>query len=152
MSIVCELTVRGVRVRLKSDSWVMALIGKILGKWFMQRAWTTIGPNTIWAPSSADLDNLLKHEIVLRHELVHIKQARCWPCWFQLSYLLLPMPFLFAWGRWRWEREAYLVNIEAGTHPIEDVVQLLWSKYAWCWPKPLMRRWFLKQRGVPSGS
>lgn len=139
------LTQMGVTVRRKAESRLMKLISFFLGAWFMRRAWTTIGSHTIWAPSSADLVNLDKHEVTLRHELMHIRQARLYPGWFQFSYLFFPVPFLFAWGRWRWEREAYLVNIEAGTHSVEEVINLLWSKYLWTWPKPLMRRWFLRE-------
>lgn len=37
------LAMLGVRVRSKGTSRLMRVIGKVLGKWFMQRAWTTIG-------------------------------------------------------------------------------------------------------------
>lgn len=139
------LAVMGVRVRRKSESWLMRSLGFFLGAWFRERAWTTIGSRTIWAPDTANLARLDKHEVSVLHELVHIRQARHWPVLFQLSYLLLPVPFFFAWFRWRWEREAYLVNIEYGTHSVEEVVDLLWSKYGWCWPKTAMRKWFLEK-------
>lgn len=144
-NIELTLALMGVRVRHKSESWLMRALGFILGAWFMERAWTTVGGRTIWAPSSARLDRLVAYEVALLHELVHIRQARHWPLVFQVSYLLLPVPFLFAWCRWRWEREAYLLNIRHGTHSVEEVVGLLWSKYGWCWPKPLMRRWLMRR-------
>jgi hypothetical protein len=78
---------------------------------------------------------------------VHIEQARRWPVFWQLSYLLLPLPFGFAWFRWHWEREAYLVDLRAGRLTVDEVVETLWSNYAWTWPKPWMRRWFERELG-----
>jgi hypothetical protein len=28
---------------------------------------------------------------------------------------------------------------------LERVVDTLWRVYGWCWPTPLMRRWFLRR-------
>jgi hypothetical protein len=28
---------------------------------------------------------------------------------------------------------------------VEWVVETLWSNYAWTWPKPWMRKWFLRE-------
>jgi hypothetical protein len=46
--------------------------------------------------------------------------------------------------RWKFEREAYMVQIERGAKA-EDVVNLLWSSYLFPWPKSLMLKWFKKE-------
>jgi len=56
-------------------------------------------------------------------------------------YLFLPLPVLFS-GRWYFERHAYLHNIINHGYSIERVVDTLWNNYLWCWPKPLMKKWF----------
>ena len=147
MTVTQELYDLGVQVRSKSESRLMRTIGWVLGLLgisFTERFWTTISGKIIWAPTTANLDNLEGYAVTLRHEMTHIRQARDYPVWFQLSYLLLPLPFLFAYGRWHWERQAYLVDIRAG-RPVEDIVQSLWRNYLFTWPKPWMRAWFAKR-------
>lgn len=145
-SIVLDLKAAGVRVRSKSTSRLMCLLGAFLGPYFMRGSWTTISGRTIWAPVTAALDKLGVYETIIRHELVHIQQARRLPVLWQLSYLLLPLPIGLAWWRWRWEREAYLVDIRAGRE-IEEVVDTLWRRYGWPWPRAWMRRWFWRRVG-----
>ena len=137
----------GVEVRHKRTSWLMRTLGVVLGLVGIdfRRFWTTIGPSVIYAPDHVNLDDLAPHHTVILHELVHIGQARRLPVLWQLSYILLPVPFGLAWFRWRWEREAYLIDIRKGRRSIEDVVTVLWSKYGWCWPRSWMRRWFLSR-------
>lgn len=149
MELHAELQGLGVMVRDKRDSVLMQLIGAmffLLGKrrWFLDATWTTIGPRTIWAPRGTPLDRLDRYEDIVRHELVHIAQARRWPILWQLGYLLL-LPAGLAYVRWRSERAAYLVQIRMGTRTVEDVVKTLGGiGYLWCWPRPWMRRWFAK--------
>lgn len=140
-----ELEAAGVRVRHKRDSLVCRVLSWFLGYWFWTRAWTTLGPRTIWAPPHVDLSRLDVYETIIRHELVHIRQARRWPLVWQLSYVLLPLPVGLAWFRWRWEREAYLVQLRARTMSIDEVVDALWRHYGWCWPRAWMRRWFARR-------
>lgn len=148
-AIVEELRERGVTVKTKDKSRLMRLIGVVLGLFGLDfnRFWTTIGPRTIYAPVGTRLTagELQRQRVIIEHELVHIGQARRWPGWFQLSYLLLPLPFGLAYFRWVWERRAYLVDIRAGRLSIEEVVDTLWASYGWCWPRPLMRRWFERE-------
>lgn len=135
-------------VRRKADSWFMRALGRVMGKGFRERFWTTMSGYTTWAPSSVDMDGLGRegHEGVIRHEAVHTRQARRWPVWFQLSYVLgVPLPVFFAYFRFRWEREAMLVDIAHETKTVEDCVQALWRSYGWCWPRSWMRRWFEKR-------
>jgi len=66
------------RVKYKTDSWLMKLVGKVLffNKDFMTNYITTIG-STVYYPSQ---DFVQSHSnssiIILLHELVHIKDAR----------------------------------------------------------------------------
>lgn len=143
--IVAELAAAGITVRRKDESRLMCLLGFILGKWFMRSAWTTIGPKTIWAPTLAAVDKLGFYEHIIRHEMVHAAQARRLPVLWQLAYLFPLLPLPCAYWRWRSEREAYMVNLRAGTHTVEQVVDTLWHRYGWCWPKPWMRKWFAKE-------
>lgn len=150
-----HLVVDGQRltVKRKEDSRLMRVLGRVMGERFRRYFWTTISSTTTWAPSSVDLDRLGareaeehgEHEVVLRHEATHARQAKKWPGWYQVSYLLLPLPVLFAYFRFRWEREAMLVDIHSQTKTIEEVIHVLWHSYGWCWPRPWMRRWFTKR-------
>lgn len=84
-----------------------------------------------------------KRADTLQHERVHAEDfARPWaPLWILALVLLFPLPVLFS-GRWFVERHAYLHDIRRGADTVEGAVHTLWSGYGWCWPKPLMRRWF----------
>ena len=107
-----------------------------------ERYWTTIA-RTIYYPTS--VHDPFAHPLVLEHELVHVRQWQRWGVLFWLSYLLLPLPFGLAWFRFRWEREAYLVQLEHAADrelEITRIVDALWSGYAWPWPRAWMRRWF----------
>ena len=148
----------GVVVRSKADSWLMRAIGWLLGLFgidFMGRFWTTISPGVIWAPVGANLSRLDVYATTIRHELVHREQMLRWKRWgwwlgvflWQVSYLLFPVPFFFAYFRWRCEREAYLVNLSEGRATVDGVVQTLWRNYGFCWPKSLMRKWFERELG-----
>jgi hypothetical protein len=145
MTLKEELQSLGVKIRSKADSRIMCFIAFWLGPAFMKHYWTTISGKTIWAPVGTALDKPGFYETVIRHELVHIKQARKFPGLFQLSYLFPLIPIPIAYFRWLWERQAHLVNLKAG-ETIGSIVDRLWSGYAWLWPKGLMRRWFEKQK------
>lgn len=54
---------------------------------------------------------------------------------------LVPLSIGFAWGRWRVERQPYLINIRRGMS-IDRAVATLWSNYLFCWPKSWMKKWF----------
>lgn len=146
-----ELAAMGVTVRHKRESKLMRVIG-FIWKRFNTDFWTTINGRTIWAPNDADLTRLEDYALIIQHELVHIGQFRRWPIIGQLAFLLLPVPFFFAWFRWAMERRAYMVQLEAhgapfgsGEYELERVVNTLWRNYGWCWPRPWMRRWFRRE-------
>lgn len=140
-----EVDGRRVEVVRKDKSWLMRAIGFFLGAWFMERAWTTISPWRIYYPTTLDsfwVGRSPAEGLVIEHESVHIRQARRWPVLWQLSYLLAPVPVLLAWFRWRWEREAYLVQLYASAATPAELAETLWRRYAWPWPKAWMVRWF----------
>ena len=67
--------------------------------------------------------------------------------WYVITSLFRPMPVLLAFGRWYWERQAYLVNLRGASNKeekIERIVDNLWNEYAWTWPKKRMRKWFME--------
>jgi len=124
----------------KHNSPLMKFINffvRIINPKFMEM-FTTIG-STIYVP-----ENNVLPRIILKHEIVHVEQWRKWGILYYISYLLLPIPFGLAWFRWKWEREAYMVNL-AYCSDIEWCIDILWDNYGWCWPKPWMRAWFEKE-------
>jgi hypothetical protein len=133
----------------KSESRLMRILGKFMPKRFMTHMWTTIGYK-VYYPTSVVNPLNESYDDVRTHEFIHIMQYANWGFLFWLSYLLLPVPVLFAWFRWYWEREAYDVQIakcadwERKVY-IDFVVKSLWDSYAWTWPKPLMRRYFYRK-------
>jgi len=121
-----------------------ALLVVVGNRRFVSHYWTTLG-RTIWYPTT--VDDPYRYVTLIRHECVHVSQWRKWNVLFWLTYLMLPLPIGLAWFRWRWEREAMLVNIRAAYDPareIERCVNALWREYAWTWPKKRMRKWFLE--------
>jgi hypothetical protein len=143
-----ETALRAHRVRFvpKHDSRAMRVAAWLLrpigSRAFMERYWTTVA-RTVYYP--ACVRDPRAHPDVLAHELVHVRQWERWGVLLWATYLLLPLPFGLAWFRWRWEREAYLVQISSApdcAREIERVVEALWSGYGWPWPRAWMRRWF----------
>ena len=127
----------------------MQLLGLLLvaigNRSFMREYWTTLGA-TIYYPTS--VENPYEYPLILEHELVHVRQWRRWGLLFSISYLLLPLPFGLAWFRWRWEREAYLVQLHSADDPhaaADAIARRLFADYGWPWPRPWMRRWFEQQ-------
>ena len=102
-----------VRFVAKADSRLMAAAALLLRgiglRNFNERYWTTVG-RTIYYP--AYVRDPRAHPQIIDHELVHVRQWERYGLWLWASYLLLPLPFGLAWFRFRWEREAYLPEIE----------------------------------------
>ncbi len=92
--------------------------------------------------------------ILLRHELVHLRQRRrMGDIVLALVYLLPILPLGLAWGRARIEWEAYVETIRAtaelygieAARRLEDemVRRFVGPDYGWMWPFPAtVRRWF----------
>lgn len=131
----------------KKDSKLMKFISILVwpvNKNFMNK-YTTLG-KTIYTP---DVNKIKDH--ILTHELVHVEQWTKYNILFWVLYLFLPLPIGLAWFRWKFEREAYLKELEKHytgvnfNYFIKEVVNVLWSAYGWCWPKPWMKAWFEKE-------
>lgn len=80
--------------------------------------------------------------VIFRHELVHLQDVRRYGLWFFLSYVLFPLPTLFA-GRSHWEFRGYAQNLivayeetgEISDRKLEWVGKQYWgSLYFWMWP------------------
>lgn len=82
---------------------------------------------------------------VVEHEKVHVDQFAPWyGPWWVIAAQVLPLPVFFS-GRWFVERDAYLQEIKHGTRTLEEAIDVLWSQYGWCWPRKLMRKWFISK-------
>jgi hypothetical protein len=101
------------QLKPKSSSLLMKAIGLVFGKRFMDSFVTTI-LNTVYTPTI--WDDLVTEEqcAILRHERVHMRQARklSFPV-FAFLYLLAPVPVCFAWFRTKFEEEAYEETLRA---------------------------------------
>lgn len=69
---------------------------------------------------------------------------------FVVAALALPLSIGLAWGRWRLEREAYLVNVrDAGLRErlatIDFVSKTLWRNYLLAWPPSWSTKWFIAE-------
>ena len=116
---------------------------------------TTIN-NTVWVPSDWDRYDPRNQCEVLRHERVHMRQARAlsFPL-FALLYLFVFLPAGLAWFRAKFEMEAYEETIQARVdYGGADFVQseltkeamislFMSSQYVWMWPFPkFLSRWY----------
>jgi hypothetical protein len=120
----------------------MRFIGKFHTD-FYERFWTTIG-DTVYYPTKVQDPMLPQYATIRIHEQVHIEQYRKYKKYlFLFLYLFFPLPVLFSYFRWKFEREAFLVDIENGAN-IDLIVETLQKNYFYCWPKSWMRNWFIK--------
>ena len=126
----------GVRFQAHDEGWTGALgwwAERLGWKNWRERYWMTIG-TTIYHPAKVQ-DPLGNHVIVL-HELVHVRQQReVGPKWWLFRYCT-------SWRfRWEQEREAYLVDIQAGRLLVSEAINLL-REYGIDLPYPQMEAWF----------
>lgn len=149
-------------VESKSDSGLMKVIDVLLRvitfgqmSTFMSGFITTLG-NTVYVSTSWESASIESKMIVLRHERVHMRQARKWsrPL-FSAAYLLLPLPTVFAVCRRKFEQEAYEESLRAiqeyyGDEAL-DVPRLkeaminhfTSAEYFWTWPwRNSISAWF----------
>lgn len=111
--------------------------------WF-NRVSNSIGKKYIIFPNRKDWSDFTDYStyVIFRHELVHTRDVRRWGIFFLLTYVLLPLPTLFA-GRAHWEFRGYAQNMivryeERGE--ISDSYldwiesQYTGSLYFWMWP------------------
>lgn len=90
---------------------------------------------------------------VLRHELVHLRDAKKWPVLFELSYIFFPLPFIITFRAY-WEFRAYCESLTVDAEKygyvrsstIEFIItQFTSSYYLWMFPFPnILRNAFTK--------
>lgn len=149
-----EILYKNVIIRPKSESFWMVLIAKLLFLFnpkFLTHYWTSWF-GKIYAPSSANLNDLANYDRIIEHEKIHILDEKKWKWWFRISYLFLPLPFFLCYGRFYWERKAYLPEMmvlkDTYKFPkrLNQIVKMLGGpSYVWAWPKTWIREWFLKK-------
>lgn len=154
-----ERIIYGVKVRLKSESHIMRFMNffiKLWNKEFMEHYWTTMN-ETVYAPSSYDqhFDNAsydVNIKSIIHHETIHILDYKKYGILFGLTYFFPPV--IFAYGRWYWERRAYLPElIDLYKLPsnkfdirLEQIVEALSGPhYFYAWPKKKVREWFVNE-------
>jgi len=111
-------------------------------------SWTSVGRNVFYPASmNSPWDDYKRAGL----ETEIAKHQSTLPVWLSaLLYCAFPLPFFFAWYRWKVER-AYLqarISTEATELPadlhekfIERLVYASWAYSGWCWPKFLMVRY-----------
>lgn len=114
----------------------------------------TVMFGTLWVSEGWEAMGDLERYVLLRHERVHLVQARRWGVVpMGLAYLLFPLPLGFAYCRARIEWEAYEETLRAlvEVRGLEAArAQRAWLKarfvgpdYGWMWPFPrAFDRWF----------
>ncbi|TNE48878.1 MAG: hypothetical protein EP343_13395 [Deltaproteobacteria bacterium] len=135
------------QVCFKDESRLQRLIGWLL--WPINRTYmteyTTVMFGKIYFPSREEIESWGPAQVyaILRHEFVHLMDAKRFPVWFELSYLLLfPAGLtLRAYWEWRGYTQTLLVEHELyGT--ISDDIQehilrrFVNSEYGWMFPFP----------------
>ena len=120
----------------------------------------TVMFGTLWVSDGWDGMADLERYVLLRHERIHLVQARRWGVVAMgLAYLFMPMPIGLAYARARIEWEAYAETLRAlvEVHGVEAArAQRGWLRarfvgpdYAWMWPFPrAVDRWFDETLGV----
>lgn len=151
-----KLAPKGGSRLMKTIGWFLTVLSFGTSKKFMEMYTTTIG-TTVYTPLS--WNGWTEHEqmALLRHERVHMRQARrLGRVWYALLYLFVPLPFLLAYFRMRFEREAYAETIRAWIDyggalavtrsEIDWVVgHFTGPAYLWMWPfKASLRAYFEK--------
>lgn len=111
---------------------------------FFTRVSNGIGGKYIIFPSRETHGNLRDYHVysILRHEYVHLLDQKRRPFIFNLTYVLLPLPFILS-GRAHWELRGYAQNMivrheEFGRIPdqmIESISRQFWKPlYVWMFP------------------
>lgn len=146
----------------KSDSWLMKAINVFLlivsfgmQRTFMTAFTTTLG-NTVYITDAWDTWGEITRVVLLRHERVHMRQARRYTrVLFSLLYLFAFFPVGLAYFRAKFEKEAYEETIAAtleyrgreiveNQHFREKTIQHFTSaEYLWMWPfRGHLERWY----------
>ena len=151
-------------VKAKVNSKLMLLINRFLliltfggMKTFMTTYTTTMG-NTVYVPSQWALWTEQSKVRILRHERIHMRQAKKYTrLLFSFLYLFVPLPIGYAYFRAKFEMEAYEETIRAafeqgGVKAVEDsefrahiINQFTGPAYLWMMPDRVkMFSWYTK--------
>ena len=124
---------------------------------YLTRYHTVLG-YTLFVPDSWATTSDVDRVIVLRHERVHLRQRRRWGMVaFSLLYLLPILPLGLAYGRARFEWEAYRETLfataelrgpQAARSPAlrrEIIDRFLDGSYGWMWPfRKQVQGWYAR--------
>ena len=152
----------GFKVVQKANSRLMKTINiflKVITFWkmkdFMKSFITTMGV-TVYVPSTWDKRPTQSRMAVLRHERVHMRQARKYTrLLFSFLYLFFPLPVGLAYFRMKFEKEAYEETLRAlkeyyGIESIsnsrfrDDLIKhFTTAEYFWMWPfRKNLEKWY----------
>jgi hypothetical protein len=122
---------------------------------FLSHYHTVIG-DTLYVPASWPQASDIDRAILLRHELIHLRQRRRYG-FFGMAFLyLIPFfPIGLAYGRARLEWEAYVETLRAtrqllGPEAVESpelrariIERFMGPAYGWMWPfRRQLQRWY----------
>lgn len=140
-------------MKLLSFFFFIISLGKVNN--FLSQYTTAIG-STIYVPNNwVHLSDKYK-SIILRHELVHMRQMKKHTTvFFLFAYFFLPLPMFFSFCRARFEWEAYEESLKAeyelhGDRHLkkkeykEAIIQLFIGRhYGWMWPfRKKVEKWY----------
>ena len=151
----------GFKLIPKRESLLMKTINVLLKvitlgqmKDFMDNYTTTLGQK-VYTPSDWDDYSYVEKLSIVRHERVHMRQAKKYGrLLFSLLYLLAPLPVGVAYFRKKFEQEAYEQSLRTahqylGPASLNDkrkefiLSQFTGSSYFWMWPfKRDLERWY----------
>lgn len=159
------------KIVAKADSRLMRLVDRALkiitlGKMttYMTYFITTMGV-VVYVPDIWKKMTDQTKMVVLRHERVHMRQARRYGrLLFSLLYLFVPVPIGLAYFRMKFEREAYEESIRAsieyfGIAQVETsygrhrtVRHFTSAEYFWMWPfHKSLNRWYQSRIDIEKG-
>jgi len=116
----------GFEIRYKNESKLMKFLGFILffNKHFMTKFTTTLFKKVYFPNRSyVTKNNHRDAYFILRHEAVHLRDAKRFPILFQLTYLLV-LPMIFSLRAF-WEYRAYKETIRVFYEVEEYITQTL---------------------------
>lgn len=138
-------------IKNKKDSWFQKFVGILL--WPINQkymtSYITVMFNTMWMPEGWEEWSYTTLYNILRHEFVHLLDAKRYHVWFLFSYLFV-LPFVFTF-RAHWEMRGYTQSllVEYENDGVIDDGSLDWvafqftsSRYGWMNPfkKGLMEK------------
>ena len=154
MTVHGDIVAHRVRFVIKTDSWLMRLIGWVVGQWFMDSFATTLRfpfcRPTIYYPIGFPGPRFIPLWL-LEHELHHVKQFAPW-----YGPFLMALLFCYPYGRWRIERRAWLVDLRTERIKPMAAATLLRRLYRWPFPESwmpqmgeMLRYWALHEDDDP---